>query len=119
MGDLPNKQEACKTVIEQTKLLVALASGFLIAPAALVSYTAQRQGPRTGVVSFKAFVGAELFFISSVLAGYVVLGTIAGTQNSGDYNVYRPATRLFSVFQLGFYAIGLLAFVHLASAAFQ
>jgi len=35
--NLENRKEACKTYIEQTKLLVTLASVFLMAPAAFFS----------------------------------------------------------------------------------
>jgi len=51
--------------------------------------------------------------IFSVVMGYTVLGSIAGSQYSGDFNVYRPATRILSLLQLCLYLGGLFCFVFL------
>jgi hypothetical protein len=60
------------------------------------------------------FVVAEVLFIASVLAGYVVLGSIAGYQAQGRYDVFRPATRYSSLAQIGAYLVGLGVFIFLA-----
>jgi hypothetical protein len=110
---MDGKADALKTFVEQTKLLVTLASGFIVAPAAAVSLF--RSSERTPAVhlSLRLFFSAEILLILSVVMGYVVLGSIAGSQFSGDFNVYRPATRLFSVLQLLLYLGGLSCFVFL------
>jgi hypothetical protein len=106
------RSEALKTYIEQTKLLVTLASGFVVAPAAAVSFF--RPDKQTNVhFSPKLFLAAELLQIFSVVAGYVVLGSIAGSQHNEDFNVYRAATRALSLIQLGLYVAGLTSFVYL------
>ncbi len=68
---IEDKKEACKTYIEQTKLLVTLSSAFLVAPAAIHAFI-----KHTGIT---IFIFAEVCFISSVLMGYVVLGTLSGS----------------------------------------
>src|SRR5436190_12336517 len=108
---MDGKADALKTFIEQTKLLVTLASGFIVAPAAAVSLFKSVQNPQTTHLSLPLFFSAEILLISSVVIGYVVLGTIAGSQHSGDFNVYRPATRICSVLQFFLYLGGLVCFV--------
>jgi hypothetical protein len=108
------KKEAVKTYIEQTKLLVTLASAFILAPAGLVAILKDRVA--TGLTSSQLvwFVVAEVLFITSVLAGYVVLGSISGYQAQNRYDVFRPATRYSSLFQIGSYLFGLGVFIFLA-----
>lgn len=108
------KQEACKTYLEQTKLLVTLASAFLFAPAGLVAILKDRSSAGIATVDLRWFVAAESFFVLSVLAGYVVLGTLAGSQDEGSFDVFRPATRVASLLQLGLYLGGMAAFGYLA-----
>jgi hypothetical protein len=58
-----------------------------------------------------AFVVAEGAFVASVLTGYVVMGTIVGSQEDGSFDVYRPATMRFSLAQFGLYLAGLIVFI--------
>lgn len=111
--NLENKKEACKTYIEQTKLLVALASVFLMAPAAFFSLMKGKDGTQVIGENLQTFIIAELLFISSILLGYLVLGSIAGSQDEGKFNVYRPATLWLSRGQILSYILGLLFFVKL------
>jgi hypothetical protein len=48
--------------------------------------------------------------VVSVILGYVTIGTIAGTQNDGTYNVFRTATRRFSLAQFCSYIAGVAVF---------
>jgi hypothetical protein len=111
-----SKKEACKTYIEQTKLLVTLASAFLFAPAALIGILKDRAAVGLTGWQLRWFVAAEVLFIFSVLAGYVVLGTVTGSQDEGKFDVYRPATQTSSLFQLGLYLCGIVVFIFLALA---
>jgi hypothetical protein len=111
-----SKKESCKTYVEQTKLLVTLASAFLFGPAALVGILKDRAAVGLTGWQLRWFVAAEVCFIFSVLAGYVVLGTLTGSQYDDKFDVYRPATRRSSLIQLGLYLIGLAAFMFLALA---
>lgn len=108
------KQDACKTYIEQTKLLVTLASAFLFAPAGLVAILKERTSVGIAKADLCWFVAAETLFVLSVLAGYIVLGSLAGSQDEGKFDVFRLATRLWSLFQFALYVGGMSAFGYLA-----
>jgi hypothetical protein len=110
------KAEALKTFIEQTKLLVSLASGFVLAPPAVLSFLRRPDTRPPSTVPWPAFFWAEGLLIASILAGYVVLGTIAGSQHIGDYNVHRPATRISSIVQLLLYLAGIVVFLLMTKA---
>lgn len=97
-----NGNDACKTYLEQTKLLVTLASAFIIAPIALF----EKLQTMNSLVIFM-----ELGFVLSVFTGYVVFGTISGTQHKGEYNVYNSNTMLFSRIQIGLFLFGLVFFL--------
>jgi hypothetical protein len=105
------RKEACKTYIEQTKLLVTLASAFVVAPAAVIPLFTANNRLMVSHDLVMQFFTAELSFIASVLVGYVVLATIAGSQHRDEFNVYRKATRIFSLLQIAAYVVGLYRFV--------
>jgi hypothetical protein len=111
---LANQKEACKTYVEQTKLLVTLASAFLVAPAAALPLIRGSNANIITATEWRLFVGSESAFVFSVLLGYVVLATITGSQHDGTYNVYRPATRVSSIFQIVAYLVGLILFALLS-----
>jgi hypothetical protein len=111
-GKIDDKKEACKTYIEQTKLLVTLSSAFLVAPPAMLELIHAEKGtPAITEVSLTQLMIAEFLFIASVLAGYVVLGSITGSQDDGTFDVFRGATRLWSIAQFLLYVCGLVFFV--------
>ncbi|MEI7491323.1 MAG: hypothetical protein WCK92_07990 [Bacteroidota bacterium] len=107
------KKEACKTYIEQTKLLVTLSSAFLFAPIGL--FTLLKDKTAIGITGCLLgwLIVMEIVFVLSVLFGYVVHGTIAGSQNDNSFNVFRTATMVFSLLQLGSYLSGMVIFVFL------
>lgn len=109
------QKEAVKTYIEQTKLLVTLASAFLFAPAGLVGILKDKVGAGLSNNQLAWFVWSEVLFIVSVLAGYVVLASLAGSQADEAFDVYRCATRLSSIVQFGSYVLGLFVFMILAA----
>ncbi|GGH61964.1 hypothetical protein HNQ91_001171 [Filimonas zeae] len=99
IGSKDDKKESSKTYLEQTKLLTTLASTFIVAPAILFKEMAN--------LSIGWVVTMEVSFIFSVIFGYVVAGSLAGTQYEGKYNIYRRAAMWGSLTQLGLYLIGL------------
>lgn len=110
-------KEACKTYVEQTKLLVALASAFVAAPVAVVPWLASHDQVRVLLApSARLFLWAEIGFVSSILMGYVVLSTIAGWQQLNKFDVNRPATKWSSLLQIGSYLAGLWCFVRFLNA---
>mgnify|MGYP003660255409 CR=1 FL=1 len=107
MADNP-KNDACKTYLEQTKLLVTLSSAFIIAPALFIEK-----------IHFfnTTSILMEICFVLSVFMGYIVFGTISGTQFKGIYDVYNRGTRVFSWLQIGLFMFGLILFlIHLSQA---
>lgn len=105
------KKEASKTYLEQTKLLVTLASAFLFAPAGLFAIVKDRAAAGLTNVSIIWFIILEGLFVGSVLTGYIAIGSLAGSQDAGDFNVYRTATRCFSLAQFVLYLAGLIVFI--------
>jgi hypothetical protein len=112
-----DRKEACKTYIEQTKLLVTLASAFVLAPIAFIGYI--RNDKALSILSpaeLRGLMVTEGFFVLSVLLGYVVLGALAGTQHEGAFDVFRPAIRVTSLIQFSSYLLGLGILVFLLSS---
>jgi hypothetical protein len=109
------QKESIRTYIEQTKLLVTLASAFLFAPAAFIGIMKDRTASGLDKTQLHWFIASEVLFIISVLAGYVVVGTLTGSQAAGTFDVFRPATRCFSLAQFGAYVLGLIVFLVLAT----
>lgn len=110
------KKEACKTYIEQTKLLVTLASAFLFAPAVLIPLL--KETVRIDSLLATGLMVSEGAFVFSIFFGYVVLGTVAGSQSDGSFNVYRPATMWFSWMQIATYLGGMAWFAGLTGRFF-
>ena len=110
------KAEALKTFIEQTKLLVSLASDSFGAARRLYHSFRKSDGNALSLVPWRRFFWAESLLVGSILAGYVVLGTIAGSQHRGEYNVHRPATRVSSIVQLLLYLAGIVVFLFMTKA---
>jgi len=108
------RKEACKTYLEQTKLLVTLASAFLFAPAGLVGILKDRTSAGLKYLDVGWLIAAEVLFVASVLLGYVALGSLAGSQDREEFDVYRHATRIASLGQFLTYLAGLCAFIWIA-----
>jgi hypothetical protein len=103
MCNQAHHKDSIKTYIEQTKLLVTLASAFIIAPAATFTLVPN--------ANLYLLIFSELFFVLSVISGYIVLASISGFQALNKYDVHRPATRNSSLFQIIFYLLGIVLFV--------
>lgn len=98
-----DRVEACRTYIEQTKLMVSLASAFIIAPAAV---QALLQLKFSWLV-----IAAGVLFVTSVLAGYVTLASITGSQYEGKFDVHRKAASHAGKIQIIAYLLGLTLFL--------
>ena len=110
------KKEACKTYIEQTKLLVTLASAFLVAPAAILGLL--KDHPFVERWFGWQLIGAEAAFVVSVLSGYVALSGITGSQDRGDFDVFRKGVRWSSLVQFFSYLLGMVLFALLTMKFF-
>lgn len=112
----PGKVAALQTFVEQTKLLVSLASGFVLAPPAVLSFLRRPDGRVPVALPWGRFICAEILLVLSILAGFVVLGTVAGSQHNGTFDVYRPFSRFSSVCQLVLYVAGIAMFLFMIPA---
>lgn len=110
------QKEALKTFGEQTKTLMTLASGFVLAPPAVLSFLRKPNGSAVTPLLWVRFNWAEGLLLASIFAGYLVLSTIAGSQHQGDYNVHRKATRFCSLLQIGLYLAGVILFLSMVPA---
>ena len=110
LRNLENRRIACATYVDQTKLLVTLASGFVLAPAALLGLSGATSWP-AGALTVLGFVIAEVLFIGSILLGYLAIASVVGSQDDGTFSVYRSATRVFSLLQIGSYLLGVAVFL--------
>ena len=113
------RKEACRTYLEQTKLLTALASAFLLAPAALLGFLRPATGEPASSGEWLLVAAGEFFLVSSIVLGYVVAGSLAGSQHDGNYDVYRPATRVASLAQLTSLLFGIACLMMLGYAVLQ
>jgi hypothetical protein len=103
-----NRREACRTYVEQTKLLVTLASAFILAPSAAVALLRPSTGIALTSLEWNLLVWAQALVIFSVLLGYAVLGSVVGSQHDGSFDAFRPATRVLSLAQLALYLGGVI-----------
>lgn len=108
---LDGRKDACKTFIEQTKLLVSLGSAFVVAPALVIPLI--NTSVSLGTAPTLGLALAEVFFVLSILAGYLVVGSIAGTQNNGRYDVYSGNVLWTARIQLTLYLLGTASFAFL------
>ena len=110
------RKDSVKTFSEQTKILITLASGFVLAPPAVLSFFRKPDGKAIPSLPWWRFIWAESLLVVSILAGYLVLSTIAGYQHEGVYDVDRPATRVCSVLQIALYLLGVILFLTMIPA---
>jgi hypothetical protein len=98
------KKEACRTSIEQVKIIVYLALVFILSTNLLMLYKTP---------NWNLYL-AESSLILSILFGFTTLGSIAGFQSLEKYDVYRPATRIGSILQLTFCVTGIVSYILLS-----
>ncbi|MEM1448705.1 MAG: hypothetical protein AAF726_11440 [Planctomycetota bacterium] len=101
--ELEGPKAACETFIQQTKLLTSLASAFVVAPVLVKPDSIEVTG---------WLLAAEIALLVSLLAGYVTLAAVAGTQHKGKFNVYAPTIRVFAHAQFFPYVIGVALFLY-------
>lgn len=99
-----DRKAACQTFVEQTKVLVTLASAFVVAPAAVKAILDLRID--------RWIIAAEILFIVSVLASYFALASVSGSQHKGKFDVYAWQVRTSGLVQFFSYLIGLCLFFY-------
>jgi hypothetical protein len=111
--EIENRKEAAKTYVEQTKLLVTLSSGFILAPPVALGFLKDDKLPTLLGSQLNLLLWAEGLFVASVLFGYLTLGSVAGSQDEGTFDIYRKATMILSWCQILGYLGGLALFAYL------
>lgn len=96
-----DKKFAIEKYLDQVKILTALATALLISPNAFLVIRKANSGVLLVFESAKKFLlAANISFIIAVVMTYFIYSSIVGNINKGIYDVYRPATRIFSLIQL-------------------
>jgi hypothetical protein len=110
--DRENHKLAVDRYLDQIKILSALATALLLAPAAIQVISDRLKAAQTngvGMLNTKSLaLAANVAFLLVIILSYVIYSTLVGEINRGTFNVYRTATRIFSLAQLILLAIGLI-----------
>ncbi|MEM6259951.1 MAG: hypothetical protein AAGI37_16890 [Planctomycetota bacterium] len=100
-----HKKDAVDKYLDQVKLLTALATTLLLSPSVVlairksekeVSKLIFEDNPILGYL----FLATNIFFVMCIFLTYFVYSSVVGAVDEGVYDVYRPATKYFSISQL-------------------
>ncbi len=103
--ELENRKLAVDRYLDQIKILSALATALLLAPA-IMEVIVQRV-PAISSTRLVA-LAANVAFLLVIVLSYLIYSSLVGEINRGTYDVYRPATRIFSFVQLASLVAGLV-----------
>lgn len=114
------KKFAVEKYLEQVKILTALATTLLLTPNVLLTLSKEasvREDLADALPRWKeVLVGTNVAFILVILATYFIYSSVVGSADTGELNVYRPATRVLSIAQLVLTIVGcvglLVLFAH-------
>jgi len=110
--DRENHKLAVDRYLDQIKVLSALATALLLAPAAIQVISDKMkavQSAGVGILTTKLIaLYANIAFLLVIVLSYMIYSTLVGEINRGTFNVYRVATRIFSIAQLILLAVGLI-----------
>lgn len=105
-----DKKFAIEKYLDQVKILTALATALLISPNAFLIIRKADAEALQVFESAKIFLSvANILFLLSIIMTYFIYSSIVGNVNEGIYDVYRPATRIFSLIQLLGIVVGCVA----------
>ena len=99
-----HKKYAVEKYLEQVKVLTALATTLLLSPNLIVALKKPTESGALAILELKpqlkgVLLTANIAFLVSILLTYLIYSSIVGSAHAGEYNVDRPATRLFSLLQ--------------------
>lgn len=104
IGSEDQKKFAVEKYLDQVKILTALATTLLISPNLIV--VLHKPGtPTLEVLEAYPVIKMLLFFTNisflvAIIMTYFIYSSIVGSAYDGQYDVHRPATRVFSAVQL-------------------
>jgi hypothetical protein len=89
--------------LEQVKVLTALSTTLLLTPNILLNIM-EKESIRTrlsaSLPDWKVYlVGTNIVLLIAILLTYFIYSSVIGSVNSGSYDIFRPATRAFSITQ--------------------
>lgn len=106
---------AVEKYLEQVRLLTTLASALLVSPAILVAIL--RFAGEVPAVAADLQQASVYLFLSSgflvlvIITTYLIYSSVVGRLVSGEVDLYRPATRVFSLLQILFLIAGVVFLV--------
>jgi len=110
--DIENRKLAVERYLDQIKILSALATALLLAPAAIQVVSQRTKEATVSSIELQCTrllsLSANVAFLLVIVVSYLIYSSLVGEINRGTYNIYRPATRVFSIAQLVILGIGLV-----------
>jgi len=109
-NQIESKKFVVERYLEQIKILSALATALLISPALIqvISGKVYSNIGRPRMVSLRTLaLVSNISFLLVIILSYLVYSTIVGSVNKGVYDIYRTATRVFSIAQFIALIVGL------------
>jgi hypothetical protein len=107
--------------LDQVKVLTALATTLLITPNLLLTVLSDetiRQELEAGLPSWRLVLSlTNIAFLLAILLTYFIYSSIVGLLAVSEADIYRPATRIFSILQFLFLTLGCVGLVVLLSKA--
>jgi len=112
------KKYAVEKYLEQVKILTALATALLLPPNAIIAF--KSDGIESAVGALDPGVKIWLLimnisFIAVIIMTYFIYSAIVGHAHDGEYDIYRPAARIFSILQFAGILLGCIALIVLFS----
>lgn len=114
----PNKEDkklAVEKYLDQVKILTALATALLVSPNLVLILRNNNSQSITALAMFEEakiyLLIANVSFLVAIGMTYFIYSSVVGFINDGIYDVYRPATRVFSIIQLLGIIVGCITLV--------
>lgn len=109
MANDEDKKYSVEVFLSQTKILTTLATTFLIAPYVVFNkWSFIRNETFLCLDIYIYVIISSIFFLISILMTYFIYSSISGNADRGVYDVYRAATRFFSILQFSTLILGSL-----------
>lgn len=111
--DREDKKFAVEKYLDQVKILTALATTLLISPNLFlmlreaIAENSQVMGVWKQAKTF--LITANISFLVSIIMTYLIYSSVVGSVDEGEYEIYRPLTRIFSLIQFAGIVVGCAA----------
>lgn len=120
MPESDPKRFAVEKYLEQVKVLTALATTLLLTPnvvLVIAGSEATRGALDQALPSWRSVaLHANVAFLVAIGLTYFIYSSLVGQAHEGEFDVYRPMTRLLSLLQFGALVWGCVALLRLLTA---